>query len=186
MLCDKIEKYSHKIREGELMSKERLTDLYKKIYARPRLVRVLEIAGVAAAALVALIYACVVFGYCFGGEYAVAVKLALMAGIPFLVVSVMRSVVDLQRPYEVIDLPELAAATEGRKTGKSFPSRHVFSAFVIGTLTFYCSVPIAIAILALGVFMAVERVLLGIHFLRDTIAGAVIGVVCGVTGLLIL
>ena len=43
-----------------------------------------------------------------------------------------------------------------------------------------------IAAIILGVYLAVERVLLGIHFVKDTAVGAVIGAISGLIGILIL
>ena len=72
-----------------------------------------------------------------------------------------------------------------RRAGRSFPSRHVFSAFLIGMLWCIYSVPLGIAAMLLGTYIALERVLLGIHFPRDVIAGAAIGVLSGLVGILI-
>jgi membrane-associated phospholipid phosphatase len=41
-------------------------------------------------------------------------------------------------------------------------------------------------LLILGIALAASRVLLGIHFLRDVIAGAAIGIASGGIGLLVL
>ena len=168
------------------MSEERLVNLYKKIYSRPRLVKALSVLGKAAVVAVALLSLYIAFGCVYEGRYVDAAKLVVMAGVPFCIVTLMRSLIDMKRPYEVIDSPELILATEGRKAGKSFPSRHVFSSFVLGTLAFSYSLPLATIILILGVYMAVERVLLGIHFVKDVLVGALIGIASGVIGLLFL
>ena len=113
------------------------------------------------------------------------VRFAFSAVIPFAVVSVMRALFDFKRPYEVIDFPHFAAMRRERKAGKSFPSRHVFSAFLIGTLWLMYSPYVGTAVILLGAFLAVERVLLGIHFVKDVVAGAVIGVASGLIGALV-
>lgn len=112
-----------------------------------------------------------------------AVKLAVILAVPFVTVSVFRRLTDAPRPYEVLDI---FPAAPKKKKGKSFPSRHVFSAFLIGTVALP-TVPIFAAILLpLAVALAVCRVLLGIHFVRDVVAGAVLGIVSGGVGLLLL
>ena len=72
------------------------------------------------------------------------------------------------------------------KKGRSFPSRHVFSIVLIGFIYTTLSLRIGIGIIASALVLAVLRVLLGIHFIRDVLAGAVMGTVAGVIGLLVL
>ena len=102
--------------------------------------------------------------------------------VPFVIVSLMRKFINAPRPYEVYDF---FAAPPKSKSGLSFPSRHAFSAFVIGTALLYHSLWAGIVVLALGTALAVCRVLLGIHFIRDVICGSAIGVISAVLGNLI-
>ena len=91
----------------------------------------------------------------------------------------MRAKLDRPRPYEVYGLEPLIPR-ESR--GKSFPSRHVFSICVIGTSLLYLDPPVGAALLALGALLAAARVLSGVHFLKDVLAGALIGVLSAVIG----
>ena len=63
--------------------------------------------------------------------------------------------------------------------GKSFPSRHTFSAFAIAASWFAASVPVAVVLLVAAGVLAVCRVLGGVHFPRDVVAGAFIGSATG-------
>ena len=72
------------------------------------------------------------------------------------------------------------------KQGQSFPSRHVFSAFMIGMCFLQVSGILAGIIFAVGVFLSVVRVLGGVHFLQDVIAGAVLGIAIGIVGFYII
>lgn len=164
---------------------KRLIKLYNGVYSRPVLSRVLDVVGKAATVLVALSFLYAVLLLVYTGDYLGAVRLAVLAGIPFVIVSLMRELIDCKRPYEVIDCELLRNSTAKRKKGHSFPSRHVFSAFIIGTLWLLYSPYIGAATLLLGVIIALSRVLLGIHFLRDALVGAVIGTVSGLIGILI-
>ena len=62
--------------------------------------------------------------------------------------------------------------------GLSFPSRHVFSIFVIGGSIWVINKILGTIILIMGLFLAIIRVIMGVHFPKDVIAGAVIGCVC--------
>ena len=101
--------------------------------------------------------------------------------VSFILLSVFRTAVNAKRPYEVFDIsPILAKNTKG----KSFPSRHVFSIFVIAmTFLFILGSPVlGITILILGILLSVARVILGVHFPRDVIAGALFGIIAGIIG----
>ncbi len=102
----------------------------------------------------------------------------------FIILSVIRGFINRRRPYE---LYECAPAIHKDKKGKSFPSRHVFSVFVIATTFLGVGFTLAGVILFLvGVCLAAVRVYCGVHFLSDVIAGAVAGVLSGVIGFWIL
>lgn len=172
---------------GEDMERyERLIGLYGRVYSKPSRVKTLKIAGAISVAYVAAVFCSLLLSLVFEKAYVECARLALMAAIPFSLVSLMRHLLDVPRPYEVIAFPPLAAMRGERKAGKSCPSRHVFSAFLIGALALYYSPILGILTLFIGAFVALERVMLGIHFVRDVIVGAVIGVLSGVIGILFL
>lgn len=106
-------------------------------------------------------------------------RAVLVPGISFVILSCFRYLYCAPRPYEVYGIPP---AVPKNTKGKSFPSRHVFSAFMIG-MTFLRFIPAAgAALLVLGAVMAALRVVGGVHFPKDVAAGAVFGLVCGLTG----
>ena len=169
-----------------MISEKRLLDIYRRVYAKPGFVLTLKILDALAVFYVAGVFVYGISVLLYAGIYVYALKLAAMAAIPFLILSVMRLLVNAQRPYEVYDIEEFSGMREKRKKGRSFPSRHVFSAFLIGVLWIPYSPAFGIAALVLGVLLAAERVLLGIHFVKDVAAGAAIGVLSGLIGVLIL
>ena len=110
-------------------------------------------------------------------------KAVLVPAVSFVLVSVFRKLINAPRPYEKFDIPPVI---EKDTKGKSFPSRHVFSVFIIA-MTIFQSYPIVGILLGLiGVAMAAIRVLGGVHEVRDVVAGALGGVVCGMVGFYIL
>lgn len=112
-----------------------------------------------------------------------ALRLALMLAAPFVLVSLVRTVVNAPRPYEIYDFYE---KKPHRAKGKGFPSRHAFSAFAIAVAMIAFHAAFAYALLGLSVALCICRYLLGIHFPRDLWAGALIGVASSVLGLWIL
>ena len=111
-----------------------------------------------------------------------ALRLLLVTGVPFVLVSILRKLIDAPRPYELLPFYENKPKA---KRGQSFPSRHVFSVTVIGVCLMTWSALVGIGLLVLGAALAVIRVLLGMHFVRDVAAGAAIGTLSGVIGLFI-
>lgn len=128
-----------------------------------------------------------VFIYLFLAFYEISIAalvgLLVTLGVPFLSVSLVRRLIDSPRPYEIYDIYDIPPK---KKKGSSFPSRHAFSIFAIGTLCLFVHPLIGAATLVLGIIMCVSRVLLGIHFIRDVVAGALIGVISSLIGAFIL
>lgn len=103
----------------------------------------------------------------------------------FIIVTVFRYMLNRKRPYEHFDIPPVIRKDTA---GKSFPSRHVFSAFIIA-MTYLCWSPLVwagVVLLVLAAGMAVVRVISGVHYISDVAAGAVCGIVAGVLGYVIL
>ena len=103
-------------------------------------------------------------------------KAILVPAVSFVVLSIFRYLYNAPRPYEVFDTPSLIRKDT---RGKSFPSRHVFSAFVIAVTVFYTCHPLGIFLGICSLLLAVSRVLGGVHFTKDVLAGAVSGILCG-------
>ena len=104
----------------------------------------------------------------------------LSAALPFFAVGFVRMMIDAPRPYELYDFYEIKPK---ERKGRSFPSRHAYSSFVIAVIAFIYSVPMGIALLLMGLALSVSRVLLGIHFIRDVVCGAAVGIISGLLGI---
>ena len=156
--------------------------ILKKIYNSPKISLSLKIISHASALMGVFAYA-VLLIYSYIEEPILALKIVVSASIPYIIVSLVRRLVKAPRPYELYDFYKTPPKN---KEGQSFPSRHVFSAFVIATLSYTVSVWMLAAVSIFGICLAVCRVLLGIHFVRDVVAGALIGIVSGIIGIVII
>ncbi len=168
-----------------MISEKSLIDLYRRVYSYPRLVKSLKIVETVSVIIIGAIFAYAIILLAIFEEYLSLVKLLTFSGIPFLSIGLVRSLINAQRPYDLFLIDELEQLRRSKKQGNSFPSRHVFSAFLIGTLWMIYSIPLGAIALFFGAYLAVERVLLGIHFVKDVVVGAVIGTVFGAVGILI-
>jgi membrane-associated phospholipid phosphatase len=108
-----------------------------------------------------------------------ALRCILVPGLSFVLLSLYRSVRNAKRPYEVLDIEPLIHKDT---RGHSFPSRHVFSAFVIAMTFLWICPPGGALLLALGVVTALCRVIGGVHWPRDVMAGALLGAGTGLVG----
>jgi len=105
----------------------------------------------------------------------------LVPGISFVALTVVRKLINRPRPYEKFELPPVIKKDT---KGNSFPSRHVFSATMIA-MTFLLMSPwswLGLVFLLVSLLLAVVRVVSGVHFISDVVAGILVAVVCAVLG----
>lgn len=155
---------------------------YRKLSApfeKPRMRRALIAADKAVTGSVYIAYCLLCAALLLRRDARLLPVLAVCA-VPFAVLSLLRKKINAPRPYEVWGVaPLLPKDTKG----KSFPSRHVFSAFVIACVAGFICLPLGAAVGILGALLMVIRVIGGVHFPRDVVAGALIGILCGAAGL---
>lgn len=126
--------------------------------------------------IVFLAYPALLVSFAAMQRYADLISYILVPAVSFLVVSLFRKIYSAPRPYETLDIiPLLKKMTKG----KSFPSRHVFSIFMIAMTFLDWNMWFGIMFLILGVLMAYIRVVGGVHFPKDVAAGALLGILCG-------
>lgn len=94
----------------------------------------------------------------------------------FLMVTALRKLINEQRPYEKYGIePVFAKNTKG----KSMPSRHTASAFIISMAMLRINLYLGIGFLAVSFIIMLSRVLAGVHYIRDVIVGMAISIVIG-------
>ncbi|MDO5548412.1 MAG: phosphatase PAP2 family protein [Eubacteriales bacterium] len=103
----------------------------------------------------------------------------LVPGISFVLLSLYRDRTNAPRPYEALDIQPLIVK---QTKGHSFPSRHVFSVFVIAVTIGIQNLCAGIVLGAVGVAICIIRVLGGVHFPKDVLAGMALGLLSGAVG----
>lgn len=111
------------------------------------------------------------------------VKILVIPAVTFVMVTLLRLLINRARPYEALDINPLI---KKNKSGQSFPSRHAASVFIIAMAFLYVNIYAGIALLILGAVMCAARVLAGVHYVSDVVAGALISVILGVFGFFII
>ena len=107
-------------------------------------------------------------------------KTLLICGVSFCAVSAFRHFYNAPRPYE--KNPTIKPPTPHCKKGHSFPSRHVFCAFLITSVTAIFYPPGGLLLFFPAVFLAWLRVRLNYHSAKDVVCGAVLGIFCAAVG----
>ncbi len=92
-----------------------------------------------------------------------------------ILVTKFRDKIDRPRPFDVLDVTPL----ENHSSGHSFPSLHCSSSFVITMALYYIHPFVGSVGLIVSIFVAVSRLLSGVHYPSDIIAGIIIGTVFG-------
>ena len=103
----------------------------------------------------------------------------VIPGVSFILLSIWRDRINKPRPYEVFDM---VPVIDKKTKGHSFPSRHIFCMFLIAVTVFYFYPLAGLLIGLVGIALAVNRVIGGVHFVKDVVCGALVGILCGVAG----
>lgn len=100
----------------------------------------------------------------------------LVPGIGFVLLSLVRKILNQPRPYERWDIEPLI---EKDSSGQSMPSRHVFSATIISMCLLTINFWLGLLLLILSALLAFCRVIGGVHYPKDVLVGYAIGVLVG-------
>jgi len=150
--------------------------------SKPLFAKFWEILGKAITICAYILYPILLVALFFTNKSAL-LRIFLVTALSFIVLSVIRKIINAPRPYEKFDIPSLYhKATRGN----SFPSRHTFSVFIIALSVLWLDLIFGIVLLLLAVLLAISRVLCGLHFIKDVIVGAVFALVCYLIGYIIL
>ena len=95
----------------------------------------------------------------------------------FVMLSLFRKKINHPRPYETWDIRPLL---DKDSSGKSMPSRHVFSATIISMACFHAWTLIGAILLFCSEILALVRVLGGVHYPKDVLVGYACGLMWGI------
>ena len=104
--------------------------------------------------------------------------LAVPAAV-YVLGTLLRAAINRPRPYEALNFTPLFPKDT---KGQSMPSRHCFSAAAIAGAAWFVLRPLGIVLAVLGVLIAVCRVVTGVHYISDVLAGLAFGAAFAVLG----
>lgn len=161
------------------MTVEQYRKIRSFVLAKPYRIRLLRLFYTGLPALIYAIYPAALFLLAFRRDIRFW-PVTLTPAATFFLVTAVRSWHNAPRPYEVTKLPPLIPKST---KGKSFPSRHCTCAAVIAVALWLAYPPAAVFCGAAAAVTALCRVIAGVHFPKDVIAGLAMGFVCGAAGI---
>lgn len=104
------------------------------------------------------------------------IKVLLYPFLALLTITLMRKLYNCPRPADMYSIHPLIKHHQG----ESFPSRHTGSAVIIAFSCLYISYPLGLLCFIIAMYVGVSRVIAGVHFIKDVVAGAVISTILGI------
>lgn len=114
--------------------------------------------------------------FMFFSDIKIFARITLSPLTVFAIVTFFRKIFNRPRPYEKFATTSVFGKN---KKGESMPSRHTACAFIIAMAFMYVSIPLGIAYLIISTLIMISRVLAGVHFISDVIAGMAISLLYG-------
>ena len=159
------------------MTSERYEKLVAPLRRHPRAVAALAGVNQALTALCYTVYPLLLL-FLLGERDARFWRCLLVPAVSFAAVTLFRSACNAPRPYE----QGIDALLKKKRTGHSFPSRHVFSAVMIAVTAAYLLPALSVPLFVAAALLALIRVLGGIHYPRDVFCGALFALIAGGLG----
>ena len=109
-------------------------------------------------------------------KYRRMVFLAFMAGgFSEVIVQIIRWFWQRPRPF----MAEQVNLLLSHSTSGSFPSAHAAFFFALSTIVFFFNKKAGLFFYIASLLMAVSRIIVGVHWPSDILAGAILGILCG-------
>ena len=119
------------------------------------------------------------------GDRMLSYKLLLGTLTLWLVVELIKFLVHRSRPFIRLTQTRIVG---NRARGRSFPSGHTSQVFFMATLItqhFHSSLWVVILLFASAFLVGITRMYIGAHYPRDVLAGAILGGVWGLLGIIL-
>ncbi len=103
-------------------------------------------------------------------------RILIVPVVSFVLLTLIRAKINRRRPYEEWNLNVLIPKD---KAGESMPSRHIFSSSVISMAVLSVHVPMGMIMLVISLSGGYMRIVGGVHYPTDVIAGFLLGILSG-------
>lgn len=98
------------------------------------------------------------------------IKVLFYPFLALLTITLIRKCYNSPRPADLYNIQPLIK----HHHGESFPSRHTGSAVIIAFSCLYISLPLGIICFIIAFYVGISRIIAGVHFIKDILAGTLI------------
>jgi len=119
------------------------------------------------------------------GNQLLAYELILGGLTLSLVVQLMKVLIHRTRPYIKLENIRIVGS---RERGRSFPSGHTCQVFFMATLLlqyYHVQALVWFALYTLASLVGITRIYVGMHYPRDVLGGAILGITWGLLGVIV-
>lgn len=92
-----------------------------------------------------------------------------------IITTIIRKIINAPRPYDIYNINPLIS----HHSGESFPSRHTACATIIAFACFNVNYVLGIICFLISIYVGMSRIIGGVHFIKDVLAGALISSLLG-------
>ena len=104
-----------------------------------------------------------------------SVHIFFTTGIAYLVSAILKNIFAVQRPFEAM----ASVKPLFMESGASFPSGHATAFAALATAVYFHNPRIGKYFWVMAFFIAISRVIAGVHYPRDIVAGLILGGLIG-------
>ena len=152
-------------------------NLNKKISSNSAMCKLLNIANKSITTYVYCMFTAIMIYLLFAQRFHEHIVITLFCGAGFFLVTFIRRYIIRIRPFAKYGFQPIIKC---KKQDCSMPSRHTYSVFVIAIATFLIHPALFAFNIFCGIVLALTRILSGVHYISDILAGIAFAMVFGI------
>lgn len=115
-------------------------------------------------------------------DYNKLIRVLLVPAFTVLLNIFLRKVFKAKRPFDELNINKMIE----HKSNYSFPSNHCVCSMIISVSIIYINIKLGFIMIILTIFTALSRIMTGLHYPSDVVAGLIIGLITGIFGFYII
>ena len=164
------------MKNGKIPMNDFYINLNKKISSNSAMCELLNVANKSITIYVYCMFSAVMIYLLFAQRFHEHVVITIFCALGFFLVTFIRNFISRTRPFAKYGFEPIVKC---KKQNRSMPSRHTYSVFVIAIATLLIHPALFAFNLFCGIVLALTRILSGVHYISDILAGIAFAIVFG-------